>query len=252
MNNLEQQVAEVKNPNQLDLFAGILFTEEQEQMIAEYKERCAKNALYYKNQNERLEQLLLGAGFIKDVNFVNNFQIKNETRKVTLGSTWKNNCFETELTHDAIEGNLRLKGFSFYNGNLEQKEFSIDIEKDKVQCTAIQDQYRYIKPSTLLDKLTQHNTKQVENYEFYVKKNALKFKIIQKYKALYPNATVEMKQEWSKYSGTFDMLEVKFESGSYVQFQLNTYHNKEVFYKKYDAQFEAMSIEEVLNKFANQ
>jgi len=33
---------------------------------------------------------------------------------------------------------------------------------------------------------------------------------------------------------------------------LNTYHNKEVFYKKYDAQFEAMSIEEVLNKFANQ
>jgi hypothetical protein len=97
MNNLEQQVAEVKNPNQLDLFAGILFTEEQEQMIAEYKERCAKNALYYKNQNERLEQLLLGAGFIKDVNFVNNFQIKNETRKVTLGSTWKNNCFETDF-----------------------------------------------------------------------------------------------------------------------------------------------------------
>ena len=237
---------------QLDLFAGVLFTEEQEQMIAEYKERCAKNALYYKNQNERLEQLLLDNGFVKDVNFVNTFKTKTETREVTLGNTWKNNCFETEITYETYEGDVRLKGFSFYNGNLEQKEYSIGLEKDNVQCSAIQDQYRYIKPSTLLNKLIQHNARQVENYEFYVKKNALKIKIINKYKALYPNATVEMKQEWSKYSGTFDLLEVKFESGSYVQFQINTYQNKEIFYKKYDAQFEAMSVEEVLNKFANQ
>jgi hypothetical protein len=104
----------------------------------------------------------------------------------------------------------------------------------------------------MLEKLTQHNAKQVESYEFYVQKNALKLEIINKYKALYPDATIEMKQEWSKYSGVFDVLEIKFKSGSYIQFQLNTYQNKEVFYKKYDAQFEAMSIEEVLNKFANQ
>jgi len=237
---------------QLDLFAGILLTDEQEQMIIEYKERCAKNALYYKNQNERLEQLLLGAGFIKDVNFVNNFQIKTETREVTLGSDYGNNRFEVEVTQEVIEGDLRLKGFSFYNGNLEQKEFSIGLDKDKVQCSAIQDQYRYIKPSTMLDKLVQHNTKQVANYEFYVQKNALKLEIIKKYKALYPNATVEMKQEWSKYSGSFDVLEIKFKSGSYIQFQLNTYQNKEVFYKKYDAELENMSVEELLNKFSNQ
>jgi len=237
---------------QLDLFAGILLTDEQEQMIIEYKERCAKNALYYKNQNERLEQLLLGAGFIKDVNFVNNFQIKTETRNVSLGSDYRNNRFEVEVTHEVIEGDLRLKGFSFYNGNLDQKEFSIGLDKDKVQCSAIQDQYRYIKPSTMLDKLVQHNTKQVANYEFYVQKNALKLEIINKYKALYPNATVEMKQEWSKYSGSFDVLEIKFKSGSYIQFQLNTYQNKEVFYKKYDAELENMSVEELLNKFSNQ
>jgi hypothetical protein len=237
---------------QLDLFAGILLTDEQEQMIIEYKERCAKNALYYKNQNERLEQLLLEAGFIKDVNFVNTFKVKTDTRNVSLGSDYRNNRFEVEVTHDVIEGSLRLKGFSFYAGNLDQKEFSIDLEKDKVQCTAVQDQYRFIKPSTLLEKLTIHNSRQVEMYENYVKKNALKFATIKKYQKLYPNATVEVKQEYSKYSGTFDVLEVKFESGSYVQFQLNTYQNKELFYKKYDAQFEAMSVEEVLNKFANQ
>jgi hypothetical protein len=237
---------------QLDLFAGVLFTEEQEKMIAEYKERCAKNALYYKNQNERLEQLLLDNGFVKDVNFTNNFQVKTNTRNVSLGSDYRNNRFETEVTHDVIEGDLRLKGFSFYNGKLEEKEFSIGLEKDKVQCSAVQDQYRYIKPATLLDKLVQHNAKQVEMYEFYVKKNALKLEIINKYKALYPDATIEMKQEWSKYSGVFDVLEVKFKSGSYIQFQLNTYQNQEVFYKKYDAELENMSVEELLNKFANQ
>jgi len=237
---------------QLDLFAGVLFTEEQEKMIAEFKDRCAKNTLFYKNQNERLEQLLLDNGFVKDVNFVNKFKIKTETREVSLGSDYRNNRFETEVTYETYEGDLRLKGFSFYNGNLEQKEFPIDIEKDKVQCIAIQDQYRYLKPATLLEKLTQHNARQVENYELYVKKNALKLEITKKYKALYPNATVEIKQEYSRYSGTFDVLEVKFESGSYVQFQLNTYRNEEIFYKKYDAQFEQMSVEEVLNKFSNQ
>ena len=237
---------------QLDLFAGVLFTEEQEKMIAEYKERCTKVALFQKNQNERLEQLLLDNGFIKDVNFVNTFKVKTETREVSLGSDWRNNRFETEVTQEVIEGSLRLKGFSFYNGNLEQKEFYVELEKDKVQCNAIQDQYRYIKPATLLDKLTVHNSRQVEMYDNYVKKNVLKLEVTKKYKALYPNATIVVKQEYSKYSGTFDVLEVKFESGSYVQFQLNTYRNEEVFYKKYDAQFEQMSVEEVLNKFSNQ
>jgi hypothetical protein len=196
--------------------------------------------------------LLLGAGFVKDVNFVNTFKVKTDTRNVSLGSDYRNNRFETEVTHDVIEGSLRLKGFSFYAGNLDQKEFHSELEKDKVQCSTIQDQYRFIKPATLLEKLTIHNSRQVEMYENYVRKNALKFEVTKKYQKLYPNATVEVKQEYSKYSGTFDVLEVKFESGSYVQFQLNTYQNKEIFYKKYDAQFEAMSVEEVLNKFANQ
>jgi hypothetical protein len=49
-----------------------------------------------------------------------------------------------------------------------------------------------------------------------------------------------------------EVLEVKFKSGSYIQFQLNTYQNKEVFYKKYDAELENMSVEELLNKFSNQ
>jgi hypothetical protein len=237
---------------QLSLFEGVLFTPEQEEKIADFIKSREDIANTNESINKQREQLLINNGFVKDVNFVNNFTTKTETKEVSLGSDYRNNRFETEITYETYEGSVRLKGFSFFNGNLEQREFSIGLERGLVQCSAIQDQYRYIKPATMLNKLIQHNAQQVENYEFYVKKNALKIEIINKYKALYPDATVEMKQDWSKYSGSFDVLEVKFKSGSYIQFQLNTYQNKEVFYKKYDAELENMSVEEVLNKFSNQ
>jgi hypothetical protein len=80
----------------------------------------------------------------------------------------------------------------------------------------------------------------------------LKDNVIEKYTKLYPNATVEVKNEYSKYSGSFQVIEVKFQSGSYVQFTLDTYNQAERLYKKYDAQFEKMDVNEVLNKFNNQ
>lgn len=252
MNNLEQQVAEVKNPNQLDLFAGVLLTQEQQEMVDNHIDRCNKNAEYHKQINQRLEQMLLDAGFIKGKDFVNDFETKVTTREVTLGSTWKNNTFETEVTCTETKGNIRLKAVYFTSKELQEREFSIELDKDKVQCTAIQDQYRYIKPTTLLEKLRNYNETQEYTYNEYVKKNALTNSIIKKYTELYPNATVEAKNEWSKYSGSFQILEVKFPSGSYIQFTVDNYKQEERLYKKYDAQFEQMSLEEVLNKFNNQ
>lgn len=252
MNNLEQQVAEVKNPNQLDLFAGVLLTQEQQEMVDNHIDRCNKNAEYHKQINQRLEQMLLDAGFIKGKDFVNDFETKVTTREVTLGYTWRNNAFETEVTYTEIKGSIRLKGVYFTSKELQEREFSIELDNDKVQCTAIQDQYRYIKPTTLLEKLHKYNETQEYSYNEYVKRNSLIDTIVEKYTKLYPNATVEVKNEWSKYSGTFGIIEVKFQSGSYVQFTMDTHNQVERFYKKYDAQFEQMSVEEVLNKFNNQ
>ena len=237
---------------QLDLFAGILLTQEQEQMVANHIDRCNKNAVYFEQNNQRLEQMLLGAGFIKGTDFVNDFETKVTTRDVTLGSTWNNTQFETTVTYTETKGSIRLKGVYFNCKELQEREFSIDLDKDKVQCTAVQDQYRYIKPTTLLEKLRNYNATQENTYNEYVKRNSLKDSIVEKYTKLYPNATVEVKNEWSKYSGTFGIIEVKFQSGSYIQFTLDTHNQVERFYKKYDAQFEQMSVEEVLNKFNNQ
>jgi hypothetical protein len=243
MNNVGQQ---------LDLFAGVLLTPEQQEMVNNYVDRCNKNAEYQKRNNQRLEEMLLGAGFIKDRDFVNNFENKVITREVTLGYSHNNNQFETEVTCAEVKGSIRLKGVYFNTRELLEREFSVDLDKDKVQCTAIQDQYRYIKPTTLLEKLHNYNSTQEHIYNEYVKRNSLKDSIVEKYRKLYPNAIVEVKNEYSKYSGTFDAIEVKFQSGSYVQFTIDTYGQVERFYKKYDAQFEKMDVNEVLNKFNNQ
>jgi len=237
---------------QLDLFAGVLLTQEQEQMVANHIDRCNKNAVYFEQNNQRLEQMLLGAGFIKGTDFVNDFETKVTTRDITLGSSYNNNQFETTITYTETKGSIRLKGVYFNCKELQEREFSIDLDKDKVQCTAVQDQYRYIKPTTLLEKLRKYNSTQEYSYNEYVKRNSLKDSIVEKYTKLYPNATVEVKNEWSKYSGTFGIIEVKFQSGSYVQFTIDTHNQVERFYKKYDAQFEQMDVNEVLNKFNNQ
>ena len=237
---------------QLDLFAGVLLTQEQEQMVANHIDRCNKNVVYFEQNNQRLEQMLLGAGFIKGTDFVNDFETKVTTPDITLGSSYNNNQFETTITYTETKGSIRLKGVYFNCKELQEREFSIDLDKDKVQCTAVQDQYRYIKPTTLLEKLRKYNSTQEYSYNEYVKRNSLKDSIVEKYTKLYPNATVEIKNEWSKYSGTFGIIEVKFQSGSYVQFTIDTHNQVERFYKKYDAQFEQMDVNEVLNKFNNQ
>ena len=221
-------------------------------MVDKHIDRCNKNAEYLKQNNQRLEQMLLGAGFIKGKDFVNDFETQIKTRGVILGYSFNQTQFDTEVTHTETKGSLRLKALYFTTKELQEREFSVDLDGDKVQCTSIQDQYRYIKPTTLLEKLHNYNAKEEYTYNEYVKKNALTNSIIKKYTELYPNATIEVKNEWSKYSGSFQILEVKFQSGSYVQFTIDAYNKAERLYKKYDVQFEQMSVEEVLNKFNNQ
>jgi len=237
---------------QLDLFAGILLTEAQEQMVASHIDRCNKSAIYYEQQNQQFEKALIEAGFIKDVDFVNDFIATTTTHEVALGSTYNDTRFETTVTCAQTKGSIRLKALYFDGVKLFSREFNLDFEKDKVQSPTIQDSYRYIKPSTLFQKLITYNERSQYSYDEYIKKNSLKNSVIDKYTKLYPNATVESKMEWSKYSGTFEVIEIKFTSGSYVQFTLDTHRSEERLYKKYDAQFEAMHVNEVLNKFNNQ
>jgi hypothetical protein len=151
-----------------------------------------------------------------------------------------------------FEGGVYLltKRFNTTSKKIVEYNAVIDVQRDKVQCIYIQDQYRYVKPKTLLEKLIQHNEKAQYEFDRYVKENELLVNTIEKYEKLYPNAKVTEKSDWSKYSGTFPIVEVKFESGSYVHFRLGSEFGKEYIYQKHDA--EALSVSELLERFSKQ
>jgi len=247
---------EIKDPNQLDMFAGILFTPEQEQKIAEFIKNRENAADVSESINNQGEQLLINNGFVKDVDFVNTFKIETVTREMTLGYSHNKTDFKAEITYKTIEGGIYLKGkrFGTYSNpnELRDSTFNIEFEGNKVNCSTIQDNYRYIKPATLLEKLKTFNSRQEQLFEEYKKKNSLKQSVVEKYTKLYPNATITAKTEHSRYSGYFDIVEIKFESGSYVQFRLNVYNNTESLHSKFDAELDRFTSDELLERFSKQ
>jgi len=243
---------EIKDPNQLDLFAGILLTPEQDKMVEEFIKNQNHSAFLAEKRIQQNERLLVDNGFIYGMDFINTYKIETVTRKVTLGQRYNNTQFEVELTYEMGSGGISLKGKRFYTNKLEDSTFSIEFDGGKVQSPTIQDQYRYIKPSTMLEKLKVFSSRQKSLFEEYKKKTSLKQNVIEKYTKLYPNATITVKDEWTKYSGSFEVIEVKFVSGSFVQFRLDTYRNTEYMYKKYDAEVDKMTSEELLERFSKQ
>ena len=239
-----------KDPNQLDLFAGIVLTVEQQSQVDRNVDNINQSTNWQRNKVQQIEQLLVEAGFKKGIDFENTFKSSLETRNIKIG--WGNKQFETEVTAEFHSGDVVLKGLRFFDGKLTNTTFNIDIDNDKVQCYTVQGQSRYIKPKTLLEKLNQHNECQKDRLKDFQNKTNLKQIVVEKYTKLYPNATITVKSDWTKYSGSFEVIEVKFESGSYIQFKLDTYNNKEYMYKKHDAEFDNLNSEELLNRFSKQ
>jgi tRNA G46 methylase TrmB len=239
-----------KDPNQLDLFAGIILTTEQQSQVDRYIDNVNKSANWQRNKVQQLEQELVEAGFKKGIDFENTFKSSLETRNIKIG--YGSGQFETEVTAEFHSGDVVLKGLRFVNNELIKATFNIDVDKDKVQCYTVQGQSRYIKPKTLLEKLNQYNECQKDALKDFQNKTNLKQIVVEKYTKLYPNAVVTVKSDWTKYSGSFEVIEVKFESGSYVQFRLDTYNNKEYMFRNHDAEFVKLNSEELLNRFSKQ
>lgn len=239
-----------KDPNQLDLFAGIVLTVEQQSQVDRNIDNINQSTNWQRNKVQQLEQLLVEAGFKKGIDFENTFKSSLETRNIKIG--YGSGQFETEVTAEFHSGDVVLKGLRFSNNELIKATFIINVDKDKVQCYTVQGQSRYIKPKTLLEKLNQHNECQKDALKDFQNKTNLKQIVVEKYTKLYPNAVVTVKSDWTKYSGSFEVIEVKFESGSYVQFRLDTYNNKEYMYKKHDNEFDELNSEELLNRFSKQ
>ena len=246
---------EIKNPNQLDLFEGILLTPDQEKQSVEFVERRKRQVEDRKKVMEQIESQLLAAGFIKDIHFVNDFKAEIVTKEVELGYRYNKTQFKVELTYLDDTGSISLKGtqLSYDNKNqIQERKFYFDYSKGKFNCYSIQENNRFIKAETLLQKLIENDERVVRAFRENQKKTDLKQSVIEKYTKLYPNATITVKDGYTKYSGSFEVIEVKFESGSYVQFKLDCYKGVEYLFAKHDAEIETLGLDKLLERFSKQ
>ena len=239
---------------QLDLFEGMLLTADQQEKVNTHIENCKKNSEFAQKKHFNIVRLLNVNGFCKGLDFEEDCKVTTETRKVTLGYRYNNTDFETEVTAEYCTSNIYLLGQSFnsYRGELGPTRFYFDVKDNKINCSSITEQYRFYKPSTILEKLKSYNLKAANAFEEYKKKINLEKNTLEKYTKLYPDAEVTSKDGYSKYEGSYRLIEVRFKSGSYVHFKLDTYNNKEYLCNKYDATFEKLTAEELLERFSKQ
>jgi hypothetical protein len=247
-------MTEIKDPNQLDMFAGVLLTPEQQKQVDNYIINQNSNITYQENENQRIERVLIEAGFIKGVHFKNDFKSFTDTREVKLGYSFNQTQFDVEVTAKFYTGGISLLGKRFDLSTKELKDgvFSFDVQQDKLQAWGIQDQARYVKPKTLLEKLLEHNKKEIQRLEEYNKQTALLNATLNKYKTLYPSATVTSGRDYAKYYGSFDTVKVEFESGSFIEFRIDVYGDRDVLFKKKDVEYDNLSSEELLERFSKQ
>jgi hypothetical protein len=248
-------MTEIKDPNQLDMFAGVLLTPDQQQQVDNYIIQQDKNITYQENENQQIENLLIEAGFKPGVHYQNNFKSYTDTRTVTLGYSYNQTLFDVEVTAKFYTGGIALLGkrFDLTDKKLKNATFTFDVERDKFQSYTIQEQARYVKPKTFLTKLLEHNAKEKHNdTKQYLKQTALLNTTFNKYKTLYPTATVTGGRDYAKYLGSFDVVKVEFESGSYIEFRIDTYHDADIVFKKKDVEYDNLSSEELLERFSKQ
>ena len=241
---------------QLDLFAGILLTTEQQEQVNTYIENQKKNSEYAQNRHKYVVAFLLENDFVEGVHFEQSCKVTVETRNTRLGYSYNNTSFETEVEYEKCDSQIYLLGQNFYIWETDKKlkpaKFYFDVEKEKIQCGSITEQYRFYKPKTILEKLKIHNEKAANQFEDFKQKENLEKNTIEKYTKLYPDAEVISKEGYTKYKGLFKIVEVQFKSGSYVQFELDTYNDVEHLYKKFDAELDKLTTEELLDKFSKQ
>ena len=202
-------------------------------------------------------RILVDAGFYsEDIDFT--YDIESVTREVNLGPY--SDSYQVELTFDVVKG-----GVSLFRDKIDTKDGEPKIVKTntwfttgdgKIECSSLVGSYRAVKPETLFRKLKEHN----ESVKFQLKNLTERLsntqKAISELNNEFPQAiSIDEKQEWisvaSRRGGyTRNVIEVRFEDGSYVSYEVDTKGQKHIF-KVYDIEEEALTKQDKLNRLIN-
>ena len=240
---------------QLELDFGMLTVDQQERVDL-FKRNQERNSTKRIESIKHTQELLLSGGFQEGIDFVNDFKCEKVTEVRSFG--YGDDEFEAEVTFIQALGccSLITDYFNSSKNEIIIRKCSVSRDGEGLECSYITPQYRAYKPTSLFNKFQNYNTDQKNKYVYANKTKSILNHTIDKYKKLFPNATVEEGRDYykdSKYNYTeFSIVYVKFDSGSYVSFRLGHEIDKEYTHKKFDRVATDMSIEDTLKMFNNQ
>ena len=177
--------------NQLDLFHGVVLTQEQENEVKTWVENQAKRAAEHQEDINRIMLMLDEAGFVQGKDYECNFEVHEVTREQQFGYSYNNTNYDYEVTYLNACGRVYLKVNSIHEGKMKVYNATVSREGDKLMCTNVTTQYRYYKPSSLLTKLKESRKAKMNELNRQNKEQVCLDYTVAKYQKLYPEATVK-------------------------------------------------------------
>lgn len=239
--------------NQLELNFGML-TVEQQECVDRFKRSQKSDVNRRTSESKTIQELLLSGGFEEGIDFVNDFKCKEVTETRSFG--YGDDEFEEEVTFTKAIGGCCLITDYFDTGKnqLVIRKTFVSENGGKLECSTVTSQYRAYKPSSLLTKLKEYNEREKGDFERAQKTRTIIDFTVEKYKLMFPKATVTKGTDYNgRYSyNPFPIVKVEFESGSYITFRLGGEKDKEYIHKKFDGVASKMNAIEMLNIFNNQ
>ena len=244
------------NEGQLTLELGVRTAEQQakiDSFLLKQEDRLKHQISDFKEKY----RILVDAGIYSEyIDF--KYDIESVTREVNLGTY--SNPEPVELTFDVVKGGVKL-----FRDEIDTKDGEPKIVKQqawfgivdgKIECSSLVGSFRAVKPETLARKLKEHNESVKFQLELLTQRLSNTQKVIRELNNEFPQAiSIDEKQEWisvaSRRGGyTKNVIEVRFEDGSYVTFEVDTKGEKHIF-KVYDIEEEALTREDKLNRLTN-
>jgi len=238
---------------QLVLDFGMLTVAQQERVdkfIKQQKDAIQNNT----REGNAIETLLNEGGFRKGIDYENTIK----TRIVTGEKEFHYDGFKADITYETVEGSISIlyKKYDSTTNRIVTQKCYIGRNLDKLECSAITSQYRAYKPTTLFDKLVEKNNKAQLDYNSANREKSVIDYTVNKYKTLFPNATVTIGKDYYKsYRNSyneFSTVIVTFNSGSYIIFRLGYENDKEFIHKKFDAVEAKLNAIEILTLYNQQ
>lgn len=244
------------NEGQLTLELGVR-TAEQQAKIDSYliarKNEVERQIASLTNQY----RILVDAGFYsEDIEF--KYDVESVTHEVNVGTYSEPD--KVELTFDVVKGGVKLfrDEITIKDGEpkIVKQQTWFGIVDGKMECSSLVGSFRAVKPETLARKLKEHNESVKFQLELLTQRLSNTQKAIRELNNEFPQAiSIDEKQEWisvaSRRGGyTKNVIEVRFEDGSYVTFEVDTKGEKHIF-KVYDIEQEALTREDKLNRLTN-